>query len=89
VTLFTARRLRARRTAASPRQQPPDAMRPEGAGDCPQVQDQAAVLRLSKRVSLCRDAIHHAVTARLAHHRIAAPAAAGPDAAEERRRFDS
>jgi hypothetical protein len=41
---------------------------------------------LCKHVSLCRDAIHHAVTPRLAHHRIAAPAAAGRDAAEGRRR---
>ena len=51
-----------------------------------QVRDRTAALRLSKRVWLCRAAIHHAVTQRLAHRRIAAPAAAGRDAAEDQRR---
>jgi len=36
-------------------------------GNCQRVQDQTAALRLSKRVWLCRDAIHHAATLRLAH----------------------
>jgi hypothetical protein len=37
-------------------------------------------------VSLCGDAIHHAVTPRFAHHRIVAPAAAGRDAGGDQRR---
>jgi hypothetical protein len=58
----------------------------DDAGLCSLVQGRTAALRLSKRVSLCRDAIHHAVTPRLSRLRIAAPAAAGRDAAGERRR---
>jgi hypothetical protein len=40
-----------------------------GAGDCQRVQDRTAALRLSKRGSLCCDAIHHAELAGVAGQR--------------------
>jgi hypothetical protein len=56
----------------------------DDAGDCSLVQDRTATLRLSKRVWLCRDAIHRAKTARP----VASPRQQPPDAMRPRRRAE-